>query len=744
MSDKLREMNEQIHSRTEEDTWPPDKPKQFTPLVLIHHKTQHTEEESTELAMIVHSGRITEVVSGHARTSSQKPLREVLEGSTVTKDVVEILSPLEKEEKPQLVLIEGAPGIGKSVLMNEIACMWSKKQVLQNFKLVLLIYLLDPSFHELQYVDDLLKCFCVGDRKASQIAPACSEYLIQNGGKDLAILFDGYDEFPQKLKTNTLVANILNRKVLSKCGLVVSSRPHASEDLRQKANLIVDILGFTEEEQVLFIQQALNGQQQKIDALQQYLDHHLTISNLCYVPFNMLVLLYLFNLGYLPNNSTELYNDFVCHTICRYLARSGYDLDDTVTELANLPEPYNQVVKQLAKLSLQALNEDQLVFTLDEIKAACPDIANTAGDINGFGLLQAVKHFVRTGKTMTFNFLHFSIQEFLAANYVASLSPSEELKVLEERFWNHLHFNMFSMYISLTKGQHKSFKYFLSNGDSSVPICSIFLHDKLKCLHLYQCFHESGDKDICASIERGITFRDTDNRVISFSSTRLAPSDVERVALFLATSSQKEWMMLSLYRCFMQDYGTRILHRGLTGHRISFTELRFNWNSLTSSSSPFISDLAISCRVKKLVISNNDSVGEDEKLYCILSNPSCMLEDLEMESTNLTSKGAIKLSAALAKGNKLKTLNINRNMITDEACTFIAKTMKRNTSLIKLWIYSNLITVRGVYHIVEALQHNNTLQLLEVSNHPQDINSLINVVNRKRRERGYKLMLDVI
>jgi len=48
--------------------------------------------------------------------------------------------------------------------------------------------------------------------------------------------------------------------------------------------------------------------------------------------------------------------------------------------------------------------------------AACPDVIATPEAINGFGLLQAVQYFGLTGKTMTFNFLHSTIQEYLAAN----------------------------------------------------------------------------------------------------------------------------------------------------------------------------------------------------------------------------------------------------------------------------------------------------------------------------------------
>ena len=162
-----------------------------------------------------------------------------------------------------------------------------------------------------------------------------------------------------------------------------------------------------------------------------------------------------------PNNSTQLYNHFICFTICRHLAKYGHHLDNTITDLTNLPDPCNKIIQQFSKFSLEALNNIKLVFTFDEIKVACPDIADIPGAINGFGLLQAVQHFGLTGKTMTFNFLHFSIQEFLAAHHVANLSPSKELKILHQKFWSDIHSNMFAVYITLTKGQRPSFKQFI-------------------------------------------------------------------------------------------------------------------------------------------------------------------------------------------------------------------------------------------------------------------------------------------
>ena len=57
---------------------------------------------------------------------------------------MEILAPLEQSKDPQFVLIEGAPGMGKSILLKEIVYRWGNKQLLKRFKVefvcVILLY----------------------------------------------------------------------------------------------------------------------------------------------------------------------------------------------------------------------------------------------------------------------------------------------------------------------------------------------------------------------------------------------------------------------------------------------------------------------------------------------------------------------------------------------------------------------------------------------------------------------------
>ena len=340
----------------------------------------------------------------------------------------------------------------------------------------------------------------------------------------------------------------------------------------------------------------------------------------------------------LPKNSTELYHHFICSTICRHLSKLGNPLAQNITDLSDLPEPYNRIIKQLSKLSLEALSNNKLIFTLHELTAACPDIATVPGAINGFSLLQAIQHFGLYAKTMTLNFIHFTIQEFLAAHYISHLPPNEELKVIKASFWSNNYFNMFSMYISVTKGQRSSFKTFLSGGNEAIAIADKFLKDLLKCLRLYRCFNEAEDYKMCKTIEGAEIIR---SKVIYLRSTTLTASDMECISLFLTSSFTKKWKALNLINCHIQDKGLNILYRGIRHSTdVTINVLWLHHNGLTYQSSSLISEFTLKCKVTILGINGNHTIGEDQQLYSVLTNPSTKLEQLHMGATRLSNSGA--------------------------------------------------------------------------------------------------------
>ena len=732
------------------DTWPPEQPKEFTPLVLLHHEDEHTIKDVTTITKAIHKGAISDVVSATSsepiakrpRLHSHDKLGEALKASKATTDISEILAPLEISDNAQTILIEGAPGIGKTILLKHIAYSWAEQGILQKYELLLLVYLRDPIVQKMTSLKELFQYFCYKHNIEGEDVATCIKHISSNQGKTLTLLLDGYDEMPEELRGNSLIADILNRQVLPDCGLVVSSRPHASVLLRKQATLRVDILGFTEEQRKHYIEHSLNDQSQ-IKQLTTYLDQHNIINSLCYLPFYILLLLFLYKQGFpLPNNVTKLYNIFICLTIHRNLSKHGNTVKQAITDINNLPEPYGKFIQQLSNLSLQALHKNQLIFTLDEIKQFCPQVESIPGALNAFGLLQAIEHVSIFHTTTTFNFLHLSLQEFLAANYITTLTPHEELSILEEYFWRGSHSNMFTIYLSLTKGQRSSFRKFLSGGDDTIAIHSKFLDNKLKSIHLYRCFNEaSGDDRVCRTIESNFT-----NGIIQFSFTTLSTNDIENISIFLTCSSIKQWKMLNLGGCHIRDVGLRILHRILLQSAITIEHLGLNRNDLSSSSDGCLADIVIKCRVKLLAISYYTNIGQTEEFFpTIISS----LEALWIDGINLSSRAAIMIFTALKeKKTKLKQLLMADNDVTDDACDVIAETLQVNSTLEYLNIHGNKISKEALQLILNSLRHNNTMtELLVPSNYSdsdkKQVLALRGIVNEERKRRGCQAKLNV-
>jgi len=647
-------------------------------------------------------------------------------GNKIIKDFQEIFSLLDEpisSKQPRIILVEGSPGVGKTFLLKHLSYLWAKGKLLMNSKVLFLLYLRDPAVHNMNSLHDLVHHFYGCNKDASEIATSYATKLLQDGGKFVTLLLDGYDEYPDNLRQHSFIAGILQRKILPACAIVISSRAHASTKLRSNVACRVEILGFSEDDQKDFIQQSLEEEPDKIPMLDEYLKTHPVIASLCYIPFYMTVLLFLYTQEKtLPTSSTELYNLFICLTICRHLNKCGMSLEEDVEDLNQLlkclPQSYKDIITKLSKLAFKALDKRQLVFSGAEIVKLCPEINEIPGAINGFGLLQAVEYVGRMSKKLSFNFLHLSVQEFLAADYVANLSPDEEFSIIKEKFWEQNYLNMFTFYVALTKGQRSSFKKFLSGENNTIAIDSKFLNDKLKSIQLYRCFYEaSGDDHVCRSIERKFS-----NGKLYFYRTTLSANDIENIAIFLTCCSIKQWSVLDMGNCYIQDAGLHILYRILTSSSITIEKLLLNSNGLSSSSDNYLADIVITCGVKILGIGYNKTIGQMHKFFpTIISSPPSMLEELNICDIDLSSR-ASTLFTALKEKTKLKKLVMANSNITDDICDAMVEALQVNSTLEHLNIESNNIGEEAIKLIIKSLSYNNTMSTLIIPDYSEDVN----------------------
>ena len=558
---------------------------------------------------------------------------------------------------------------------------------------------------------------------------------MKSQGENVTFLLDGYDELPSEYRQESLVANIIRREILLLSAVVISSRPHASVDLRINATCHVDILGFTKTDQQYFFKTSLKDESTKLEKLTNYLQAHPNISNLCFTPFHATILVWFCKRGFpLPDSSTSLYERFVYYTILHHLAREKGNnatkkFSDENHDLDTIPEPYHGVLIKLSKLCRKALKKNDLVFSLEDIKKACPKIEDPEL-IDAFGLLQVVEHYSDDQVyTKTFNFIHFSVQEFLAAYHLTRLNRSKELKCLKKYFFHENFGNTFSMYMGLTGGKSSAFKTFLASygqgaitrfknrimlQDKTKPIASIFFEDDRKSLKLYQCFHEANEEQSYRNItEKLHTAKQIDLQKDSASATPLLTGDLICLTFFLSKSPVKAWLKLNVPSCYIRDDGLRTLHRCLTTNKITVEVINLECNLLSPQSEYEVADIVCSCQTRRLIV-------RDNKLEDGLDLSKCStLLTLDISSNKLSSNGAGRLFYTLSnnKSRHLRVLKINNNPLSEEAVDKLANYLQHDMMLEELYAVRNKLSTDNAIKIFSNLTvaKNTNLKILDLS-----------------------------
>ena len=157
---------------------------------------------------------------------------------------------------PKLILINGAPGMGKTTLCKEIAYQWANKKLLIDTKVVLLLFLRDPAIHKIHDLKDFIHYFYKFKPSFLDLSKQCAEILTTRDNSDITILMDGYDEFNDK-DNDSLIKNMIERDILSQRRIVITSRPIASENLQKLADVGVEVLGFTQQSRREYIEKEL-------------------------------------------------------------------------------------------------------------------------------------------------------------------------------------------------------------------------------------------------------------------------------------------------------------------------------------------------------------------------------------------------------------------------------------------------------------------------------------------------------
>ena len=608
------------------EDWPPYQPKNYTTLAFIHNKGNFTDAVRFS---------VTEELAVAGKIDSSQANKHSDSDANMTKNISDIFLPTMNSNGSFVdlhILIEGAPGIGKTVLTKEIAYQWAKNELLTSKKLLFLVFLRECHQKPLRSVKDLVQYVF----KSSEITSHLTKYLSKADGENVVVIFDGFDELSEENRQESVIYDIINRTILPKSCLVITSRPTASSNLHGSVDCRVEIVGFTEEDRLDYVQTALKNCDKQVNAVQDYLQSNPTINALCYIPLNMTILLCLVEDGIdrLPKSQTEMYKRFIEMTIIRFIKKC--ENCNTIVNTAKLPHPHNKLYAELAKLAYKALKTDKIVFTLSEIKDACPNLTMTSNNWNGLGLLKAVQYFSAEigNDQVTFHFLHFSIQEYMAAWCISMMSTGKQIKLLQKTFWEHRYYNTWTLYVGITCGDSFALRHFLSGNQFQLysrlfktsSVSDKYLNDKIKCLHLFQCLVEAKKEYILVSMTQ--LFQ---NNQIDLSNQTLLPSDLNTLGFFLMRANNKKWDVLDLSNCSIGNNGINILcDRFLdkdVRYIITIKMVNFSYNQLHISSLVRLFSLFNSWQTSEIIIAGNAILDSACNIEAV--------EDIVLQSTTL-------------------------------------------------------------------------------------------------------------
>ena len=320
----------------------------------------------------------------------------------------------------KVVLIEGPAGCGKTTLSWHVCREWAPGRLFQQLSLLVYVSLED---------DTLLPVKCLADiipHGSSELREVVARGIYEQDGKGVCFLFDAWDEAPSALqeRKSYLSKFIMgtSTRLLTHCSIIVTSRPTTAGLLDHYLTAHVNITGFETTKLEEFIHARLEKHDSRQKLLQQ-LRENPQVNDLCNLPINAAIVVHLFHhsSSTLPSTRTGLFKALVCNLLVRYMQlRTHHGLLE-VKEFEYLQGDILRDLYSICGLAFQGIMGKRKVFLLDSLQKL-----GLKHPSSPLGLMQTQQQLTGFGACHCYSFLHYAVQEFLAAYHISKLSEEEQ------------------------------------------------------------------------------------------------------------------------------------------------------------------------------------------------------------------------------------------------------------------------------------------------------------------------------
>ena len=423
-------------------------PKKFIRLNLVTNAAQEDNEMKTDCLLLKLYGDVAAI------EKKRRPMEMADIGRS------------EDQSVAQHILVEGSPGIGKTMFSWELCRQWAEGKMLQAWQIVLMLQLRSKSVREAKSLSGLFH------HSNDSIKQEVLEHITLVDGRGVFLVLEGYDELTEDQRTEGSILNqLLTGDCLPKASIMVTSRPLASDSLcpefKKSVHQHIELVGFRKRNIKLYVESVCQSLQPQIvpsDLLSQIKSNPF-VSSIMYIPLQCATLTALYiekwreNKGkaYAPTTLTQLYTDLLLSSLIRYISdHPVYSKCKTKTrQLSDLPSEVQEQVWKLSQLAAEGLENRQFIF--DSIPC------------DHMGLMQSAEEELVIGSSVSYCFLHLTLQEYLAALHWSRMG-SEDMDRLVSKT------SLFPLDTlvrdGITAGHHWPALYFLSGLTklTSVPL----------------------------------------------------------------------------------------------------------------------------------------------------------------------------------------------------------------------------------------------------------------------------------
>ena len=517
-----------------ENQWPPQATECFFNLALIKEETVRKGQVSDEFTRMTITGKLDDILRSKVPIELQEVFKKTDNYHNMT------------------VLMEGCPGSGKTALTLHLCLEWADKKLFQEYKLVILVRLREPAIHEAKEIKEILPHVGTEEDAAKE--------LESSHGRGVLFILDGWDELPEGVSGYSTILSIIRRETIPECDVVITSRPTSSASLHNLISSRIEILGFTPGELRDYFIKHLDGNVSQADTLLQKIKENPIVAGTCTLPLNAVILVHIFKCDRgLPSTEHGIFEALIRNCILRHLKEREPHLKiKAIESLKALPPIVQDQYGKLCETAFRGVMEDRIIFKLSE-------------HFNTLGLLQGVECYTSYGTEYFYNFLHLSIQEFLAAQHIATFKPAKQIAEFNKLFSQARFSSTFRHYSAITKLATPGIKKILlkiikrsvadrppSHGIKKIVLRIVkpsALHvpsheDKAHLLSLLNCLHEAQEPDLYHLLAENLGSK------LDLEYITLNPADCLSINFFLRNATDIE---LDLSSCSIGDEGVKML-----------------------------------------------------------------------------------------------------------------------------------------------------------------------------------------